>query len=166
MNNKSKYMESFSGVHHSDELTERILNMTDKRYHKIKFSKMLVCAVVVIITIVCGCMTVNAATDGAVSDFVEKKISILINGKEAETNVVEHKEIVDENGNKSDYYKIEAQNDNGVDTFEYYEKQYGDCAEVIVEANTDSVGAEEADGVIEFQLNTDDICEPTTSVNE
>ncbi len=104
MTNKEKYINSFSGVKPSEEVKERILSMTKlkKRYS----FKALAVAVAVLIILTMAMLSVNAATDGAVSEKINevskeisKKITILFNGEEIEADC-KTTVITDENGNK------------------------------------------------------------------
>ena len=104
MTNKEKYIYSFSGVEPSEEVKERILSMMKlkKRYS----FKALVVAVAVVMLLTMAMVTVNAATDGAVSEKINEvskeiseKITILFNGEEIEADC-KTETFVDENGNK------------------------------------------------------------------
>ncbi len=104
MTNKEKYINSFSGVEPSEEVKERILSMTKlkKRYS----FKALAVAVAVVMLLTMAMVTVNAATDGAVSEKINEvskeiseKITILFNGEEIEADC-KTETFVDENGNK------------------------------------------------------------------
>ncbi len=104
MTNKEKYINSFSGVKPSEEVKERILSMTKlkKRYS----FKALAVAAAVLIILTMAMLSVNAATDGAVSEKINEvskefteKITILFNGEEIEADC-KTETFVDENGNK------------------------------------------------------------------
>lgn len=102
MTNKEKYINSFSGVEPSEEIKERILNMTQK---KKRYSfKALSVVFAVLILIATAMLTANAATDGAigekiseVSKEITEKISIMINGKEIEATF-KYTPVSEENG--------------------------------------------------------------------
>ncbi len=104
MTNKEKYINSFSGVEPSGEVKERILSMTKlkKRYS----FKALAVAVAVVMLLTMAMVTVNAATDGAVSEKINEvskeiseKITILFNGEEIDADC-KTTVFTDENGNK------------------------------------------------------------------
>ena len=104
MTNKEKYINSFSGVKPSEEVKGRILSMTKlkKRYS----FKALAVAVAVLIILTMAMLSVNAATDGAVSEKINevskeisKKITVLFNGEEIEADC-KTTVFTDKNGNK------------------------------------------------------------------
>ena len=94
MTNKEKYKASFSGVEPSDEIKERILNMTEKK-SKRKFRIVAVAAAVLVIFAM-AMLTAYAATDG---EIVENFI-VLLNYKPVDEGVYELREeqVTDENG--------------------------------------------------------------------
>ena len=103
MTNKEKYIESFADVGPSDEIKERILNMS-LRKKKYPF-KALAVTFAVLITVAAAMLTVNAATNGALGERIEEvskeiteKISIIFNGEEIEA-AVKRSIQTDENGN-------------------------------------------------------------------
>ena len=111
---KKQYTDTFSNIHPSDETIERIMSMTNKK-HFTGFSKTLV-ALVAVISILCSIgLVANAATDGAVAETVSEvfeavsnKVTILINGKETETEI-DVSEKTNSDGEK--YYEAEIKVD-------------------------------------------------------
>ncbi len=103
MTNKEKYIKTFSGVEPSDEIKERILNMTTKRKYSLRA---LVTVLAVLMLVAIAMITANAATDGElgekigeISKAVSDKVVILFNGEEIPVEV-ERTETIDENGEK------------------------------------------------------------------
>lgn len=99
--NKEYYKNTFSKVCPSDETIERIFDMTEKKTRKLKH-KGLIIVLAVIFTLICGTLTVNAATDGALFD----NVKIFINGKEY--NATNPKKVIDQNGKEAISYKLEV----------------------------------------------------------
>lgn len=113
---KKQYTDTFSNIHPSDETIERIMSMTDKKRFT-GLSKTLV-VLAAVISILCSIsLVVNAATDGAVAETVSEafktvsnKITILINGKETETDAdINISEKTSADGEK--YYEAEVKVD-------------------------------------------------------
>lgn len=78
MNNKEKYKAAMSGVHHSDEATEKIFEMTVDKNKKNVFRKkqiLRVVAIVAIFTVIAGATTVGATNyfipDNALNQMIE-----------------------------------------------------------------------------------------------
>lgn len=129
---KKQYTEAFSNIHPSDEVIERIMNMTEKK-HFTNFGKVLAVSVAIIsIFLSMGLVVANAATDGAVSEAVSEafenvsnKITILINGNETQANVsVTEKTNV--NGEQYIEAEIEVDVPDSDDTVEYIARINGD----------------------------------------
>lgn len=129
---KKQYTEAFSNIHPSDEVIERIMNMTEKK-HFTNFGKVLAVSVAIIsIFLSMGLVVANAATDGAVSEAVSEafenvsnKITILINGNETQANVsVTEKTNV--NGEQYIEAEIEVDVPDSDDTVEYKARINGD----------------------------------------
>ena len=60
----NKYKRTFSQIHPSDKTLERIYAMSEKKNKRIKFKGLLIAAAC-ITALLCGTVTANAATDGA-----------------------------------------------------------------------------------------------------
>ena len=107
--NKTEYKEAFSKIQPSDEVEERIINMTTNRKKAISFKRVLITALVVISLICCAGVFANAATDGAVGEAISQaaqKVIVFINGEKTEQELV-FEEGVGKDGEP--YYKGEVQ---------------------------------------------------------
>lgn len=99
--NRDRYKSAFYSVSPSEQVTERIMSMTNK----VKNTKRILVTVLAVIGLLVGCLiSVNAATDGVVTDTltqtaekISSEIKIFVNGKQISSDNV--KESVDENGN-------------------------------------------------------------------
>ncbi len=105
MTNKEKYINSFSGVEPSDEIKERILNMTSAK--KSRSFKALAVVVAVLLTFAATMLTANAATDGALGEKIgevgkeiTEKVRVMLNGEEVDVTV-KQSVYTDENGDSS-----------------------------------------------------------------
>ena len=86
--NKTKYKESFSKVHPSNETIERIFEMTNKKYNK---NIRTLAVVMALIAILCSfCIAAYASTNGEIKETisnavetVKKEITVLVNGETA-----------------------------------------------------------------------------------
>lgn len=78
--NSDNYKKAFSNIRPSDERLERIFDMTEKKKRVRGLKKGLIAVMAVIIALMCGALTANAATDGAFFDGVR----LIINGKEVD----------------------------------------------------------------------------------
>lgn len=86
--NKTKYKESFSKVHPSNETIERIFEMTNKKYNK---SIRTLAIVMALIAVLCSFgIVAYASTEGEIKETVsnavetiKKEISVLVNGETA-----------------------------------------------------------------------------------
>lgn len=72
----NKYKKTFSQIHPSDKTLERIYAMSEKKNKRIKFKGLLIAAAC-ITALLCGTVTANAATDGALFE----GINLIINGE-------------------------------------------------------------------------------------
>lgn len=72
----NKYEKTFSQIHPSDKTLERIYAMSEKKNKRIKFKGLLIAAAC-ITALLCGTVTANAATDGALFE----GINLIINGE-------------------------------------------------------------------------------------
>ena len=120
---RDNYKKAFSQINPSEATIERIFEMTEKKRSK-KIRKGLIIAIALVATLVCGALTANAATDGALFEDIARIMvgeEVAISFKEY---IVNHKYYVDENGNKVDeYVKIDL-NDHIVN-HSYYVDEYG-----------------------------------------
>ncbi len=111
MTNKEKYMNSFSQIEPSDEIKERILNMTTAK-KRISLRAIAV-AVAVLMLFATAMLTANAATDGELA----QKFIVLLNGHEMETGDYElsDKLVTDENGNTQNVLEFSFNGEGGND---------------------------------------------------
>ena len=78
---REQYKKSMSGVRPSAQCTERIMNMTEKKRHRI--GKGWLVAAIVAAVLLCAAFTANAATDGALFDGrLLHGLRLVIDGKE------------------------------------------------------------------------------------
>lgn len=86
---KKQYNEAFSNIHPSDESIERIMSMTNKKHFSAFPKAMIILAIIISLFCSVG-LVANAATDGAVAETISnaakeasRKVTVLVNGKEA-----------------------------------------------------------------------------------
>lgn len=91
MTNKEKYKASFSGVEPSDEILERVFDMTSTK-KKVSFKKVIAIAAAIVMILAMAMVTANAASDGELL----WEFMVLINGEEADSSDYTLEE--DENG--------------------------------------------------------------------
>lgn len=77
--NSDNYKRAFSDIRPSDERLERIFDMTEKSRRAKGIKKGLIVVIAVLSVLMCGALTANAATDGALFEGVK----LVINGEEA-----------------------------------------------------------------------------------
>lgn len=87
MNNRELYKEAMSGIRPSPLVIERILDMTETK-KKYMPKKGLVAVLVIISLFIIGCVTANAATDGAVAEYISNSVRVFINGKEIDADII------------------------------------------------------------------------------
>lgn len=99
------YKRTFSQIRPSEETIERILEM-NKTKPKRKHWKGLLVAAICLISLLCGALSVNAATDGALFDGVR----LLIDGEDVNlfAYLKEHRSYVQEDGTEVDEYVFEV----------------------------------------------------------
>lgn len=123
--NSDNYKRAFSNIRPSDERLERIFDMTEKKKRVRGLKKGLIAVMAVIIALMCGALTANAATDGAFFDGVR----LIINGKEV---------------NESEYLKVRKSytKDDGtvVDEYTFALREGYDSASIEVEAEGEAEG--------------------------
>lgn len=130
MMNKDKYKKAFSNVSPSDEAIERIFDMT-KEKKKMGFAKKgLIAVVVALVVMLCGSLSVNAATNGALFE----GLTLIINGEDVNMMdyLKKHEEGIDENGNEYEMYEFELSDgedsDIKVKEFTFTEDENGDVS--------------------------------------
>ena len=106
---RDNYKKAFSQINPSEETIERIFEMTEKK-HIQKIHKGLIIAVAVIATLLCGSLTANAATNGALFD----GIVLMINGEEVnwKEHIVSYNSYVEEDGTEVEEYEFEVEDDD------------------------------------------------------
>lgn len=77
MNNKELYIDVMSGIQPSENVIERIMDMTDSK-RKFKPKKSLIAVLVVIAMLAFGGITANAATDGAVAEYIRNTVKAFV----------------------------------------------------------------------------------------
>ncbi len=109
------YKRTFSQIRPSDETIERIFEMSEKKNKRIKFKGLLV-AVACLAALLCGTLTANAATDGALFE----GINLIVNGENV--NLVDyiksHDKYVTEDGTVVETYEFEVDDEDGQISFE------------------------------------------------
>lgn len=109
MTNKEKYIKSFSGVEPSDEIKERIINMTISK-RKLSF-KSLAITFAVLMLLAMAMITANAATDGELlNNFI-----VLLNGEEVDSGdyILKEELVTDENGETQNRLSFSYNGENG-----------------------------------------------------
>lgn len=104
----NKYKRTFSQIHPSDITLERIYAMSEKKNKRIKFKGLLIAAAC-ITALLCGTITANAATNGALFE----GLTLLINGESVDLAdyIKEYKTYTDGNATVSEI-EIEAPDDS------------------------------------------------------
>lgn len=109
------YKRTFSQIRPSDETIERIFEMSEKKNKRIKFKGLLV-AVACLAALLCGTLTANAATDGALFE----GINLIVNGENV--NLVDyiksHDKYVTEDGAVMETFEFEVDDEDGEISFE------------------------------------------------
>lgn len=107
--NKNNYKETFSQIRPSEQTVERIFEMSEKKNRKIKY-KGLIIALACLMALLCGTLTANAATDGALFE----GINLIVNGEDV--NIVDyiksHDKYVTDDGTVVETYEFEIDGDN------------------------------------------------------
>lgn len=168
--NKTNYKNTFSQIHPSDEIVERILDMTNKK-QPIVFKKAFAIVLVIALIICSAGIMADATTDGEVSekisevaDNVSKKIKVLINGKEADN--FELVTETDENGRT--HYKANIDLPDGFASVEGIDEAMTGIIEFSIESSGSDGGDHVSSGEGYDVVISDgaEIYVPTTSVAE
>lgn len=114
--NSDNYKKAFSNIRPSDERLERIFDMTEKKKRARGFKKGLIVVIAVLSVLMCGALTANAATDGALFD----GIKLVINGEEANVSnyLKSHGSYTNDNGDVVDVYTFELDDEDGAVSIE------------------------------------------------
>ncbi|MDE6156465.1 MAG: hypothetical protein K2F67_08520, partial [Eubacterium sp.] len=104
------YKRTFSQIRPSDETIERIFEMNKTKSKRIRFKGLFVAAAC-LAALLCGTLTANAATDGALFE----GINLIVNGENVNLKdyIKNYNSYVDENGNDVSEYEFELPEDNG-----------------------------------------------------
>lgn len=106
--------------------------MSEKKSKRIKFKGLLV-AVVCLAALLCGTLTANAATDGALFE----GINLIVNGEDVDLKdyIKNYKSYVDEDGNTVSEFEIEVPDESGEASITVHEKF---VSEIDINATTDT----------------------------
>lgn len=148
MNNKKLYIDVISRIQPSEDVIERIMDMTNQK-NKFRPRKSLIAVLVVIAMLAFGGITANAATDGAVAEYISNTVKAFVTtGENGEKLVKIDGEIQDGAG------EIVLIDENGTtEGVLHYDIQSDDDG---VEWSSDS----------DVNISADNFQEPTTSVQE
>ena len=104
------YKRTFSQIRPSDETIERIFEMSEKKNKRIKFKGLFVAAAC-LAALLCGTLTANASTDGALFEGIQ----LIVNGEDV--NIVDYiknyNTYVQEDGAVVSEYEFEMPDGNG-----------------------------------------------------
>ncbi len=108
--NKNDYKRTFSQIRPSDETIERIFEMSESKNKKMKH-RGLVIAIVCLMALLCGTLTANAATDGALYEGVK----LIINGEDVNLGdyIKNYKTYTRDDGTEVAEYEFELPDENG-----------------------------------------------------
>lgn len=154
---RDNYKKAFSQINPSEETIERIFEMTEKKHVK-KVYKGLIIAVAVIVTLLCGALTANAATDGALFE----GISLIVSGEKVNLKdyIVNYDSYVDEDGANVEKYEFDIEGES----FAYEVKSTADEdpeVTVYVELEVDCVTND--DGSVEYEMGLSELAEQVIS---
>lgn len=139
MNNKEKYVNTFSHLHSEHALLLEAEEMRKNEGFKgIRVKKSLAAAICVLVFMIALSCVTYAATDGEIVNTVKESIKVLINGNSADVNC-------DENGN----VVIPLENGDSV----YYEDGNGQQVAVDSDACKGKVTVDSETGDIEVAIN-------------
>lgn len=157
MNNKELYIDVMSGIQPSKDVIERIMDMTNQK-KKFRPRKSLIAVLVVIAMLAFGGITANAATDGAVAEYISNTVKVLVNGKETDSTVT-----TDENGGK--HIEIDGKVQDGANEIVIKDEENGteDVVHYDIQFENDGV---EWSSDSDVNISADNFQEPTTSVQK
>ncbi|MCM1285083.1 MAG: hypothetical protein NC213_04680 [Acetobacter sp.] len=114
--NSDNYKKAFSNIRPSDKRLERIFDMTEKKKRARGFKKGLIVVIAVMSVLMCGALTANAATDGALFEGVK----LVINGEEANISdyLKNHNSYKNDDGDVVDQYTFDLPDDAGSISYE------------------------------------------------
>ena len=107
--NNNGYKRTFSQIRPSEQTIERIFEMSEKKNRRIRHRGLIVAAVC-LMALLCGTLTANAATDGALFE----GINLIVNGEDV--NIVDyiksHDKYVTDDGTIVETYEFEFDDGN------------------------------------------------------
>lgn len=105
---RDNYKKAFSQINPSEETIEKVFEMTEKKHFN-RIRKGLIIAIALIAILLCGSLTANAATDGALFE----GITLIMNGEKVDLKdyIVNHNSYVDEDGAKVEEYEFHIDED-------------------------------------------------------
>lgn len=126
---RDNYKKAFSQINPSEETIERIFEMTEKKRLK-RIHKGLIIAVALIAVLLCGSLTANAATDGALFE----GISLVMSGEKVDWKdyISNYKSYVADDGAKVEKYEFDLDGDGNGDSVKLEVKTYGDHREAML----------------------------------
>lgn len=154
MNSKELYKDVMSFIQPSENVIERLNDMTETKT-KFRPTKSFIAVLVILATLIFAGITANAATDGAVAEYINNTVKVLVNGKEADADITIGKNgekcVRIDSGFKDGTNEIVIENEeNGTEDIIHYDVQFED----------DGV-AFSSDGYVVVKVNN--FQEPTTS---
>lgn len=120
---RDNYKKAFSQINPSEETIERIFEMTEKKRIK-RIHKGLIIAIALIAVLLCGSLTANAATDGALFE----GIGLIIRGEDVDWKdyITNYKSYVDDEGATVEEYEFDLDGDGKSDSVKLEVKTYED----------------------------------------
>lgn len=109
--NKDNYKNAFSQVRPSEETVERIFEMSETKKRGFIRHKGLIAIVACLIALLCGTLTANAATDGALFE----GLKLVVNGEDVDIAdyIKSHKEYETDDGIVVNEYEFELDDKDG-----------------------------------------------------
>ena len=155
--NKKEFKNAMSGVQPSEQTIERIMDMAQSK-KRIRIKRGLVTVLLIVAILAFGGITANAATDGAVAEYISDTVKVLVNGKETASSVT-----TDKNGDK--HIKIEGKVTDGANEIVIKDEENGteDVIRYDIQIEDDGV---EWSGDAGYVVEADNFKEPTTSVQD
>ena len=140
---RDNYKKAFSQINPSEETIERIFEMTEKKRFK-RIHKGLIIAVALIAVLLCGSLTANAATDGALFE----GISLIMNGEEINLKdyVFNYDSYVDEDGAEVEEYQFDLDGDGNGDSIRFELRSHEDYAVLVTyDTSVDAADGKESE---------------------
>lgn len=113
--NNNNYKRAFSQIRPSKQTIERIFEMSEKKHRSIR-RKGLIIAMACLMALLCGTLTANAATDGALFE----GINLIINGEDVNIAdyIKSHDKYVTDDGTVVETYEFELDGEDSQITVE------------------------------------------------